>query len=158
MGTRVDPQQCLGVEHGDEGVEVTAAGCGEEGVDDLSLAGEVGGGRYLGALHAAACPAGEPDDVLGAGEPADYRTEERRPGRRAEVNDRRADVLAGQCQCLVALGPYLLVPPRVVEGVRQAGGQTCPGEQRLDEGAAALMAGVSSAAPGASKIWLLTVS
>lgn len=29
------------------------------GDDDLPLAGAAGSGRYLGALHAAACPAGE---------------------------------------------------------------------------------------------------
>jgi hypothetical protein len=59
LGTRLDPQQDVGVKHRDERVEVALAGCGEEGVDDLSLAGGVRVGRYLGAPHAAACPAGE---------------------------------------------------------------------------------------------------
>jgi hypothetical protein len=53
------------------------------------------------------------------------------------VDDRRADILGGQCQRLVAFGAYLVIPARVVECVRKASGQASPGERRLDEGAAA---------------------
>ena len=55
----VGAQHDLGVEHGHERVEVTAAGGGEEGVDHLALAGQVGVGRGRGALHPAPGPAGE---------------------------------------------------------------------------------------------------
>jgi hypothetical protein len=65
----------------------------------------------------------ELDGVLSIGKPADHRAEERRAARRAEVNDGRADVPAGECQGLLAFGLYVAVPPRVVKGARQAGGQ-----------------------------------
>src|SRR5579872_2848009 len=67
----------------------------------LGEAGEGGQGRDV---------VPQPDGVIRAGEPADHRAEERRAVRRAEVDDRRADVLAGQRQRLLALGAYLLVP------------------------------------------------
>ena len=101
----------------------------------------------------------EPDGVLRAGEPADHRAEERRAVRRAEMNDRRADVPAGQRQRLVAFGPDLARPIARRQGRppgRRAGPpwraaarrrRGCPGWRR-----------VSPAAPGASKISLLTVS
>lgn len=100
----------------------------------------------------------EPDGVVGTGQPADHRAEERRAARRAEMDDRRADVPAGQRQCLVALGAYLLVPPRVVEGVRQAGGRPAAASSGSTKARLPLVTGVSSAAPGASKISLLTAS
>jgi hypothetical protein len=65
-----------------------------------------------------------------------------------ELDDRRADVLAGQGECLVALGADLVIPPRVVERVRQSGGQTRPGQQRLDEGPAAADRGGQARRPG----------
>jgi hypothetical protein len=115
---------------------------------ELSEAGEGGQGRDV---------VPQPDGVLGTGEPADHRAEESRAVRRAEMDDRRANVPAGQCQRLLALGANLLVPPRVVQRVRQAGrparvtsGST---DARLPRAA-----GASSAAPGASKISLLTAS
>ena len=54
-----------------------------------------------------------------------------------KVDDRRADVLAGQRQRLVAFRADLLVPLRVVQRVGQVGRQARAGEQRLDELAAA---------------------
>ena len=57
-GARVDPQHDAGIEHRHEGVEIAAARRGEERVDHLSLAGQIGVGLYAGALHAASGPAG----------------------------------------------------------------------------------------------------
>ena len=55
----VGAQHDLGVEDGDERVEVTVAGGGEEGVDHLALAAEVGVGHGRVALHPAPGPAGQ---------------------------------------------------------------------------------------------------
>jgi len=79
----------------------------------------------------------EPDGVLRVGEPADDRAEESRAFRRTELDDRGADVPAGQCQRLVALGADLIVPPGVIHGAGQVGGQARLGEQGLDEAPAA---------------------
>ena len=50
--------------------------------------------------------------------------EERDPARRLEVQDRGADVLAGQRQRLLGLRPHLVVERGVVERVGQLGWQT----------------------------------
>jgi hypothetical protein len=49
--TEVAAQNHVGVEHGDERVEVALARCGKERVDHLALAVEVGVGRRPLALH-----------------------------------------------------------------------------------------------------------
>jgi hypothetical protein len=67
------------------------------------------------------------------------------------MDDRRADVPAGQRRRLVARGTDLLIPLRVVERAGQVGGQARFGEQRLGEGAAARSPAVSSAAPGSRR-------
>ena len=53
----VGAQHDIGIEHRDERVEVALAGSGEEGVDHLSLTGEVGVGNGRRALHPAPGPA-----------------------------------------------------------------------------------------------------
>ncbi len=68
---------------------------------------------------------------------ADYRPEEGRASWRAEPDDRRAHVPAGQRQRLLALGLDLLIPPRVSQRVGQVRWQARLGEQRLGEGEAA---------------------
>ena len=93
--------------------------------------GEAGEARQAGHVVP------EPDGVFRAREPADHRAEEGRALWGAELDDRRADIPAGQRQRFIALGADLLVPPRVIQRVRQPGGQAGPGEQRLDEGPAA---------------------
>jgi hypothetical protein len=95
LGARVDPQHDAGVEQRDERVEVALASRGEKGVDGLSLAGEVGGGGYLGAPHAAASPAGE---LLGRGRgPAQQGAD--LPERQAEqvMQDERQPFVRGKC-------------------------------------------------------------
>jgi hypothetical protein len=116
---------------------------------ELGKAGEAGQARDV-------IP--EPDGVLRVRQPADDRAEERRAIWRAEVEDRRPDILAGQRQRLVALGADLRIPRRVVERVRQAGRQASrrgsgPANARLPR-----VAAVSAAAPGESKISPLTTS
>jgi hypothetical protein len=93
--------------------------------------GEAGEARQAGHVVP------EPEGVFWSREPADHRAEEGRASRGAELDDRGADVPAGRRQWLVAFGADLLVPPRVVQRVRQPGGQAGLGEQRLDEGPAA---------------------
>ena len=54
----VDSQDDVGVEHGDQCVEVTTASCQEEGIDHRTLTGEVGIWD-LGAPYPTPCPARE---------------------------------------------------------------------------------------------------
>src|SRR4029453_10762959 len=56
---RVHAFHDVGIEHGDEGVEVSVARGGEEGVNDLLLCGRVGVGGRVGTADAAASAAGE---------------------------------------------------------------------------------------------------
>ncbi len=58
-GCGVGSEHDLGVEHGEQRGEVTAARGSEEGVDQLSLAGDVGAASGSRSLHAAACAARE---------------------------------------------------------------------------------------------------
>ena len=80
-GAGVDAQHDVGVEHGDEGVEIAPTRRQEEGVDHLALTREIGvGRRYVGALHAASGPAGE------------------LPRRRGGPTDHRGDLLERQLE------------------------------------------------------------
>src|SRR5215212_1510691 len=56
-GSGVCPEHDFRIEHREERVEVAAARGGEEGVDDLPLAAEIGVGSRGRPPHAAACPA-----------------------------------------------------------------------------------------------------
>jgi hypothetical protein len=78
--------------------------------------------------------------LLVARQPADHRAEEGDPRGRLEVQDRRADVLPGQGECLVGFGLHLGVPAGVVERIRQRTRQPELGQHRLHElpGAAGL--------------------
>ena len=58
-GGAVGSEHDVRVEHGEKRVEVAAARGGEEGFDDLPLAGEVGAGSLSRSLHPAAGAAGE---------------------------------------------------------------------------------------------------
>src|SRR4029450_5254262 len=55
----------VGIEHGDEGVEVAVAGGGQEGGNDLVLGGRVGVGGRVRTADAAAAAAGEVGRALG---------------------------------------------------------------------------------------------
>jgi hypothetical protein len=65
----------------------------------------------------------QPAGVVGTGQPADHRAEERRVAGWLEVQDRRADVAPRQRQRLLSLRPDLVVERRVVKRFRQLGGQ-----------------------------------
>src|SRR3954464_8554115 len=68
------------------------------------------------------------------GKPTDHRAEERDPARGLEVDDRSADVPAGQHQRLLTVRADLLAPGLpLVQGIGQVGGQTCLAQDRLDE-------------------------
>ena len=69
------------------------------------------------------------DGVASAGQPADHRAEERRPARRLEVQDRRADIAAGERERLLGLRADLVVERGVVERVGQFGGQPGVGQR-----------------------------
>ncbi len=58
-GGGVGDEHHVGVEQRDQGVELTVARRGEEGIDDLSLTGGVGVGNRACSLDAAASSAGE---------------------------------------------------------------------------------------------------
>jgi hypothetical protein len=58
-GCAVGSEHDVWVEHREKRLEVTAARGSEEGVDDLSLTGEIGVGDRGRSLHPAACAAGE---------------------------------------------------------------------------------------------------
>jgi hypothetical protein len=64
----------------------------------------------------------EADGVVVARQAADDRAEERDAIRRLELDDRAADVPAGQGQGVVGLGPQLGVPASLVESLSQPGG------------------------------------
>jgi len=53
------PQHDVGVEHGQQRLEVTPAGSGQEGADDLPPPGGLGFGDRVGLLHPAPGPAGQ---------------------------------------------------------------------------------------------------
>jgi len=57
-------------------------------------------------------------------EPTDHRAEERDPVRGLEVDDRSADVFAGQYERLLAVRADLAVPGLLVQGIGQVGRQT----------------------------------
>src|SRR5215218_3433740 len=81
---KVGAQDDVGMEKVDEAVELAPSGCPEEGVDHFTLTSEIGvGSRNLGALDAAACPAGELSRRL----------------RRSP--DHRSDLLEGQLEHIV---------------------------------------------------------
>ena len=62
---RRPPEHDVGVEHGDERVEITLAGGREERLDDLPLGGQVGVRDRVGAADAPARPAGQLPRRLG---------------------------------------------------------------------------------------------
>src|SRR5207245_3629305 len=55
----VDPEDDVGVEHGEQRLEVAGARSGEERVDEAALPREIGVRRRGAALHASARPARE---------------------------------------------------------------------------------------------------
>src|SRR5262249_4342879 len=57
------------------------------------------------------------DRVVGRGEPADHRPEERGTGRRLEVQDRGADVAARESEGLFRLGADLVVKGLVIQRI-----------------------------------------
>jgi hypothetical protein len=57
-GPEVGSQDDVRVEHGDQGVEVTTAGCQEEGVNNRALTSDVGVWDF-GAPYSTPCPARE---------------------------------------------------------------------------------------------------
>ena len=112
-GAEVGSQHDVGVEQRDEGVEVAPARCQEEGVDHVSLTGEIGvGSRYLGAFDAAPGPAGE------------------LPRRRRGSTDHRRDLLEGQLEHVVE---HEREPLRRGQGVEhdEQGEPDRVGQQRL---------------------------
>src|SRR3954452_472116 len=68
------------------------------------------------------------------GKSTDHRAEERDPVRGLEVDDRSADVLAGQHERLLTLRADFVVPgPLLVQRIGQVGAQTGLAQDRLDE-------------------------
>jgi hypothetical protein len=73
----------------------------------------------------------ELDGVFFGGQPADHGAEERGPAGRLEVQDRGADITAGQCERLVSLYADLVVQPRIVQSVGKGGRQAKGLQHRL---------------------------
>src|SRR5258708_21116496 len=128
---------------------------------DAGLAGIHAEAAQLGPFTQAALElgeareAGQPDHVvpqragLGlAGQAADHRAEERHPGRRLELDDRRPDVLAGQRERLVGLTLDLGVERGVVQGAGQLRRQAGVGRDRLRRSPGAPAAAVGGARAG----------
>src|SRR3954452_15887437 len=68
------------------------------------------------------------------GKSTDHRAEERDPVRGLEVDDRSADVLAGEHERLLSPRANFVVPGLfLVQGIGQVGGQTGLAQDRLDE-------------------------
>jgi hypothetical protein len=116
---------------------------------ELGKAGEAGQARDV-------IP--EPDGALRVRQPADDRAEERRAIWRAEMEDQRPDVLAGQRQRLVTLGAGLRIPPVSSSASARLAGKPAdassgPANARLPQ-----VAAVQRGSTGESKISPLATS
>ena len=82
-GGRVGPEHDVGMEHGEQRVEVAVARGGQEGVDDFPLAGAIRAGSRGRTLHPAARAARE------------------LPGRARGASQDRRDLVEGQVEHVV---------------------------------------------------------
>jgi len=90
----------------------------------------------------------QPDGLGLGGQAADHRAEERDAGRGLELDDRRPDVLAGQCEGLVRLAPDLGIVGAGLQCVGEPGRPARLGQDRLDGRTCAALVAVGAAGIG----------